>query len=181
MRIADVRALPATPWKNKGGVTREIAAQIDGERLVWRLSVADVETDGPFSIFPGASRVLTVIEGAGLRLAHAGGVIAAAPGRPVRFSGDVAIDCTLVAGSVRDFNLIFDPSRVKADVTRLEPGVRAVKNFTDAFGILAVGAPLTVEGFGTLAPETFLFLEEDGRDARLVVPANGFALMIEIA
>ncbi|MEC4600651.1 HutD family protein, partial [Burkholderia vietnamiensis] len=54
--VATIRgaALVASPWKNGGGVTREIAAYPPGAALdafAWRVSVADVGAGGPFSRF----------------------------------------------------------------------------------------------------------------------------------
>ncbi|WP_344566156.1 HutD/Ves family protein [Streptomyces axinellae] len=56
---------PRMPWKNGSGSTREVAAQPVGSRLAdfdWRVSVADVGGDGPFSPFPGVDRVITLID-----------------------------------------------------------------------------------------------------------------------
>jgi environmental stress-induced protein Ves len=44
------------PWKNGGGETTEIAVFPDGAGLSdfdWRVSMARVDGDGPFSSFPG--------------------------------------------------------------------------------------------------------------------------------
>lgn len=178
MKVIPIDALSPQPWKNKGGVTRELAARKDGQHIVWRLSVADVDAPGPFSIFPGAARVLTVIDGAGLKLKHAGGVIDARPGMPVRFSGDVPIDCELVGGRVRDFNLIFDPARVRADVLRLEAGSHAVKTFAGAFGLLLLGAPLGVKTFGDTPSNSFLLFEGDAPE--IEIPRGAAALLVVI-
>lgn len=99
-------------WKNGGGVTHEIARADDESGLIWRLSLAEVATDGPFSAFPGLERILTVIDGAGLILETQGGPVAAHPLDPVRFSGDLSIQGRLIGGKVRDINLIFDPDRI---------------------------------------------------------------------
>lgn len=107
------------PWKNGGGVTREIAKETEGERILWRLSMAEVASDCPFSSFPGLTRILTVIRGAGLVLRTPEGVMTAEPMQPVRFSGDLPVDCTRIAGNVTDLNVIFDSARIAARVTRL--------------------------------------------------------------
>jgi hypothetical protein len=178
LKPVPIASLAPQPWKNKGGVTREIAARKDGDHIVWRLSVADVEAPGPFSIFPGASRVLTVIAGAGLRLRHAGGVIDAKPWTPVRFSGETPIDCDLADGPVRDFNLIFDPARVNADVVALEAGSHNVTTIAGAFGLLPLGAPCAVNTIGDVPPDTFLFLE--GASPQLTIKPNAAALLVVI-
>ena len=60
--------LVETPWKNGGGITRNIAKEQDKTGTLWRLSMADVDGDGAFSIFPGLTRILTVIQGDGMVL-----------------------------------------------------------------------------------------------------------------
>ncbi|MFN9927385.1 MAG: HutD family protein, partial [Phenylobacterium sp.] len=52
----------AVPWKNGGGITRELAVWPPGasfDDFVWRVSMAEVHQDGPFSSFPGVDRILT--------------------------------------------------------------------------------------------------------------------------
>ncbi|WP_119303220.1 HutD/Ves family protein [Dongia deserti] len=96
------------PWKNGGGTTTEIwkAASPDGEML-WRLSIADVASDGPFSVFPGIDRWIMVIEGKGMELTIDGQVRQIDdPFKPLAFSGDAKADCRLVEGPIRDFNLM---------------------------------------------------------------------------
>jgi len=114
---ADYRSMP---WKNGAGRTTEIAAHPPGAALdafAWRVSLADVERDGPFSRFPGVDRTIVLLEGAGMRL-H-GGVRDAeltTPFAPHAFSGDEAIECSLVAGRSRDFNAMFRRGRARGNV-----------------------------------------------------------------
>jgi environmental stress-induced protein Ves len=116
-RIVRGGALIAAPWKNGGGVTREIAAYPVGAGLdtfVWRASVADVDRPGPFSRFPGVVRTLVLLDGEGMRLieqgnGEGGGARTHALTRPfdiVRFDGEAALDAELVRGATRDFNLM---------------------------------------------------------------------------
>lgn len=122
MRIIPPAAFSRQPWKNGGGITHEITREADAAGLLWRLSIAEVGRDGPFSAFPGLARILTVIEGAGLHLDTAEGRLDALPFAPLGFGGDLTIHCRLIAGPVRDFNLIHDPARTRARVLVLEPG-----------------------------------------------------------
>lgn len=51
--------LPAVPWKNGGGITREIAVAPPGAGYTdfnWRLSIADIVESGPFSSLSGVDR-----------------------------------------------------------------------------------------------------------------------------
>ena len=54
----------AARWRNGGGRTRELLAWPDAADWKVRVSVADVESDGPFSAFPGVQRWFAVLEGA---------------------------------------------------------------------------------------------------------------------
>ena len=55
------------PWKNGGGTTTELAIQSRGEDWSWRLSLADVDTSGPFSDFVGYRRTILLVSGRGMR------------------------------------------------------------------------------------------------------------------
>ncbi|MER5960224.1 HutD family protein [Streptomyces sp. NPDC056121] len=111
-----VRLLPAAertaaPWKNGGGVTRNIAASppdAGTDDFVWRVSLAEVEGDGPFSAFPEVDRTLTMVEGAGMELTL-GGEQRTVDERyvPQDFRGDVPTDCHLIDGPVVNFNVMW--------------------------------------------------------------------------
>jgi len=112
------------PWKNGGGTTREILISPPrterGDGFDYRVSLADVRADGPFSTFPGCDRHLVVVGGAGMRLDVGGRALALRPFVPVAFSGDDATYGTLTEGPVRDFNVIVDRERVRASVACVE-------------------------------------------------------------
>lgn len=126
----------SVPWKNGGGVAREVASgamrvslasvePVDG--FDWRVSVADVGTQGPFSSFPGVDRVITLVEGEGMVLTVDGTRQPVAPLAPFSFSGDAATGCELTAGAVRDLNVMTRRGRATAHVQILPvTGVRAV-------------------------------------------------------
>lgn len=111
MRIIRHADLVTKPWSNGGGVTRDIAARTLDGALLWRLSIADVDVDGPFSDFTGLTRVLTVIEGGGLILHNADGDTLADYASPVTFDGGTPIHAELSQGPLRDFNLMYDSAR----------------------------------------------------------------------
>jgi environmental stress-induced protein Ves len=97
------------PWKNAGGITHEILKRQSDGRIVLRLSVAEVAQDGPFSLFPGLTRILTVIHGTGMYLRGDDvTVLPALPLQPVQFAGDLQLYSVLMDGPCRDFNLMFD-------------------------------------------------------------------------
>ncbi|MEP2732532.1 MAG: HutD family protein [Ascidiaceihabitans sp.] len=114
MRILKRADLIDVPWKNGGGITRNIASLMDKDDIVWRLSMADVATPGPFSSFAGLTRILTVIEGNGMKLHSDGEVWPADFAVPVTFDGAAPVVATLDDGPICDFNLMFDPTRYAA-------------------------------------------------------------------
>lgn len=72
-----------------------------------RISMADIASDGPFSVFPGVERWFAVVTGAGVVLAFDGKeCIAKAGDAPLSFSGAAAPDCRLIEGPTRDLNLV---------------------------------------------------------------------------
>jgi uncharacterized protein len=90
LRPADYRI---QTWKNGRGTTTELVHLVDpvtGATL-FRLSRASVIEDGPFSLFPGIERNLTVLTGAGFRLVGANIDLRCDPLKPVDFPGDVEI------------------------------------------------------------------------------------------
>lgn len=130
------------PWKNGKGVTLELArAERDGA-ILWRLSMATVAEDGPFSLLPGIDRNLTVISGPGFRLTGDGIALDCRPRAPVAFPGDVAVSASgTAAGPSDDFNVMTARSLPRPSVALLTEGQGALGG-----GLLALFAlePVTV-------------------------------------
>ncbi len=95
------------PWRNGGGLTRELLAWPSPLDWRCRLSVADIARDGPFSAYPGVVRHFVVLEGDGVALDFGGGQVEQRPGDAPRvFDGTAAPGCRLLGGLVRDLNLM---------------------------------------------------------------------------
>ncbi|CAN5160198.1 hypothetical protein BH09PSE1_BH09PSE1_26980 [soil metagenome] len=113
----------ATPWKNGGGVTREIAASPSGAGLDdfdWRVSMAEVREAGAFSLFPDVDRVLTVLEGTlGLTFAGEKPTFLDPTSEPFAFPGDRPCHGLPVVGSVLDLNVMCRHSRFHSRVDRV--------------------------------------------------------------
>ncbi|MEU3465226.1 HutD family protein [Streptomyces sp. NPDC006733] len=99
-----------TPWSNGGGVTREITADPPGAGLGdfdWRVSLADVVRDGPYSALPGVDRIITVVDGAGMVLTIDGDARPPVlPLHPFAFPGDAATGCRLTGGPLVNLNVM---------------------------------------------------------------------------
>jgi len=123
MRVLRAADRIATPWKNGGGLTREVAAFPPGADLdafEWRISLAEVAADGPFSTFPGVDRVLTVVQGAGLLLTVDDRMLALdAASPPLAFPGEAAVTARLTDGAISDLNVMVRRGGWRARTRRL--------------------------------------------------------------
>ena len=111
MEIIRFAELRSEPWRNGGGVTRELAshpqaASAQDGAWDWRVSIAELTKAGDFSPFPGMERVLTVIEGELLLLTVDGEEHPLEKYRPFKFSGEAAAHGALPTGDIRNLNVI---------------------------------------------------------------------------
>tara|TARA_R110002049_G_scaffold94498_5_gene232624 strand:+ start:618 stop:1205 length:588 start_codon:yes stop_codon:yes gene_type:complete len=116
MHILKYGDLLDVPWKNGGGVTRNIASGLLDDRVVWSISRADVVQDGPFSDFTGMQRVLTVVSGGEMTLISPARSLEAKLWEPVWFDGAVPIRSELRGDPLTDLNLMFRPTHCTATV-----------------------------------------------------------------
>lgn len=113
-------AQPEAAWRNQGGSTREVAAEprgaSAGDPFVWRVSIATVARDGPFSRFAGVDRRLWLLQGKGMLLDIRGRrVRLEAPYAEVSFAGEDDVSAHLLGGPTQDLNLMVDRARVRAE------------------------------------------------------------------
>ncbi|WP_288422147.1 HutD family protein [uncultured Acinetobacter sp.] len=102
-------------WKNGAGFTLEIARSQGDADFEWRISMADVTTSGPFSLFPNKQRIISVLDGQGIVL-HVDNLPAKMlnQGDIFAFHGESQVQSELVDGAIRDLNLIYDPAKFHA-------------------------------------------------------------------
>jgi environmental stress-induced protein Ves len=104
-------SLVPVPWKNGGGSTTEINIEPPGSQFHdfdWRISLATISQDGPFSLFPGVDRTLALVEGPGLVLDidGSGRFVLGEEDTIIEFAGESAIQATLNGGPTIDFNVM---------------------------------------------------------------------------
>lgn len=105
--IVHAADITPTPWKNGGGVGRDLLHWPGAGGWRVRISLADIERDGPFSPYPGVERWFAVVVGAGVELQFTDGARTVRAGdAPLRFDGGVAPGCRLLDGTTRDLNLM---------------------------------------------------------------------------
>jgi environmental stress-induced protein Ves len=145
MEIIRYAELRAEPWRNGGGVTRELAshpkaASAQDGAWDWRVSIAEVSKAGAFSAFPGMDRVLTVIDGELLLLTVDGAEHPLEKYRPFRFPGDADTASALPTGDIRDLNVITRNGAFKGYTSIIELSKkRAHPVFEGQLGILLQG------------------------------------------
>ena len=97
------------PWKNGGGITTELFRVAGEDGFVFRLSMARVKTDGPFSLFPHTDRTLFLLEGEGIVLTFPDKKVSLDKKlSPIYFPGEEHINARLIDGSILDFNVMID-------------------------------------------------------------------------
>lgn len=120
-RLLRLTDCPPQRWKNGLGTTRELAvfpAGATSDDFLWRASIADVDSAGPFSRFPGVDRQILLLDGAGFRMRldgrteHALDTLYA----PFAFPGEADVSTELLGGPTRDFNLMTRRGRAHGSI-----------------------------------------------------------------
>lgn len=123
MRILRAAEYRRMPWKNGKGETVEIAVfppDASVSDFGWRISMATVTTDGPFSTFEDIDRTLSVLKGEGMRLSVEGmaPVLLGTASPPFFFPGDRKTDAVLTSGGISDLNVMTRRGRFHHRVER---------------------------------------------------------------
>jgi environmental stress-induced protein Ves len=180
-----VADLPAVPWKNCGGVTREIVCQPPGagmDSFDWRVSIAHIASDGPFSAFPGIDRVITLLSGGGVHLSSADGQVnhrLGSPLAPFAFAGEAAIHARLLEGDCHDFNVMTRRAVCSASLQVLRSACDWQASSQGLF--MAVQGNWQLEGAGTqmLSPQQGLWWSDAVKAWRLI-PQSSDAILLAL-
>ncbi|ASK69858.1 hypothetical protein CF168_13900 [Shewanella bicestrii] len=117
-------------WKNGGGSTKQLLIWPKGADLSnfdFRISIATISSDGPFSLFHGIDRQLCILEGEGVRLKVKGNdlgqseeIILRPNDPPFCFSGETQIGSKLLVNQILDFNVMTRRGNYTARIERIE-------------------------------------------------------------
>jgi environmental stress-induced protein Ves len=172
MKVLRESSYPTVPWKNGGGVTREIhRAPTDSAAFDWRLSLATIDSPGPFSAFDGYARTLVLVRGAGVELSFGqhGHARLEAAGDLARFDGAWQTDCKLIDGPSTDLNLIVASERVESTSRSIQIATPEVIQTSEWTQILVC----CIRGAVSLTDETGGTAELDPVDVALCLPGDG--------
>lgn len=175
-------------WRNGFGWTREILRSPEtGDDWDWRLSIAEIERDGPFSSFPGIERELVLLHGHGVRLRFDDGEVreVVSPHGRVRFAGERVVSGELIDGPTHDFNLMWRRDRIDAElwhrplvgsmVLFVEPEEQWIVHVLSG-RTLAIN---TVNRVDASTGDTLLLSADSGR-ARFALDGGGEVLVIRL-
>jgi environmental stress-induced protein Ves len=173
IRASDCRT---TRWKNGGGSTTEIAIEPSDaslERFDWRISMARVASDGPFSEFPDIDRALAVISGNGLQLSIAGQLPVTLDfgSEPIQFPGDVATSARLLSGEITDLNVMSRRQRFSHRLLRVQTPVASDFSSDDIAVVLSLNGECRL-----LSSDETISL--DHRDAAVLTRAHDHSFEI---
>jgi environmental stress-induced protein Ves len=185
-RIIRHADLIRVPWKNGGGTTAEVAAFPDGssfDTFGWRLSMADVASDGPFSVFLGVDRTLIVVEGAGIELDVEGIAYPLDRNTPkLSFSGDDMTTGRLLSGPIRDLNVMTRRGQFRHRTRFVESGVALLSDDTATAFLVALDGPFDVTLDSTIhslhALDTLML---EATQDLILLSGTGRAILVEIA
>ncbi len=158
MRLLPAAARTWSAWRNGGGRTSEVAiappgAPLDG--FDWRISIAQIERNGPFSAFPGVTRSLVLLSGGPLLLRGTDATRRLEPGEAWHaFDGDMAIDAEVAA-----------PATVLNVMTRSgwQHLIGAGPAPADAERLLVARTPLRIGEIALAAFDALWLAPEDGK------------------
>lgn len=170
------------PWKNGRGTTTQIhlfpaEATLEKNNFLLRISSAPVQADGAFSTFPGKSRILVPIQGAGFKLnsqvyekfdvAH--------------FSGDEPTHCSLLQGPVVDFGVIYDPTKlqVSAKILNLKSAFAFAIDRTSDYFVTVLSGNLLYDGCSMQMLETLYYHDEE--QCQLAVEKNTVLMFVKVS
>ncbi len=180
MRLVRHADLVPQPWKNGGGSTREVCAFPPGATLDnfdWRLSMATVAEDGPFSAFPGIDRVLAVLAGGGLDLKLPDGDHRLMPGQMLSFAGETPVQASLPAGPIEDLNLMLRRDRLSGWMERHPLAAGASLALDGAIRAVVVQDGVVQSGSDRLGPGDTLLLGTN-EAARLEAKVGSTVILI---
>tara|TARA_B100000768_G_C11075068_1_gene288268 strand:- start:93 stop:674 length:582 start_codon:yes stop_codon:yes gene_type:complete len=131
-KIYSPQSFQTLPWRNGLGSTVELLAETPNknEAFSWRLSIASVANDGPFSDFSGYDRTLLLLEGSGITLNKPNGVFKVLNSSLdyANFKGEDLIDATLHDGPIKDFNIMTLRSICTSSVTAIDETSESLLN-----------------------------------------------------
>ncbi|MEM5461730.1 HutD family protein [Paraburkholderia phytofirmans] len=156
----------AEPWRNGGGITRQLAAR-DGN---WRVSLAHIEQDGPYSRFEGMLRTSIVVCGEGVTLRYQDTTVELSPFLPASYDGDQEWIARLHKGAVKALNVMVRKSKYQATIHPVPEHVVVPPGSTAVVVALERAASYAIDGTavrGVVRPGFWITLSDFSRPLQI--------------
>jgi environmental stress-induced protein Ves len=154
VKVIRKASFTATPWKNGGGITHEaLRVPATGDAFLFRISVAHIDSSGPFSDFAGYTRNMVLLQGKGLALKFGDGErrVLQKIGESVEFDGATPTCCDLLDGPCVDLNFMaHKAAQAEARVVCLDQSM-TLRSSSRTTLIFSIDAPLSLDGDDGLA------------------------------
>jgi environmental stress-induced protein Ves len=167
IKIIRRASFTAAPWRNGGGITHEaIRVPPTGDAFLWRVSLAQIDSSGPFSDFAGYDRKMVLLRGRGIALEFGSGKRCALRGIGdwMEFDGASSVRCELLDGPCVDLNLMVSKSlRTAARIERLSEPMPVAAIHGETTLIFGIQDPLSMdsrEGSTRLEPWDLAILND---------------------
>lgn len=167
------------PWKNGGGLTREIAVAFSddtSQHVLWRVSLATIDRDGPFSEFRGYDRTIVALDEDPVELNIDGKAVVLERGAPHEFRGESKVACRLRGSATRDLNAMTLRDTFVHDVEIVTSVQRFVLDEDEIAFVYAIDGDAAVESTPCAAGDTIWLQEADAVDVR----TGGSAAVVRI-
>ncbi|MGK5066589.1 hypothetical protein D3C81_441330 [compost metagenome] len=180
--------LRAAPWKNGGGSTMEIAIFPPEAGLMafdWRISLATITADGPFSSFPGIDRSLMLVDGDSVQLTLDGArkVVLNAAQPMLWFPGEAAVHAQ-VKGVTTDFNVMTRRDRCRHQLEKITAPARLVRRSGMTLLFVAGDGAVLARGgeqqFALARHDALLLDADDAQEWRLEALQRSAVLRVDL-
>jgi environmental stress-induced protein Ves len=171
MQIIRAGAYREVPWKNGGGLSYEIAADD-----LWRVAIAMIERDGPFSDYRGWDRTIVALDGGRVTLDMTGASIELQPAQPFEFRGEESVDARIEGGPARDLNVMTAREAYLHDVDVVSGKVRFVLDDDEFAFVYAIDSVVDMGG-DTCEPGDTIVVDEP---QSFTIQTSGRAAVIRI-
>jgi environmental stress-induced protein Ves len=153
MHVVRQSQFKSSPWKNGGGITHEaLRSPARGDVFRWRLSVAHIDTSGPFSDFAGYARTMVLLRGGGVALKLSDGTrrTLRAAGDLAQFDGALGVECELLNGPCVDLNLMTSNAMrpVRACIERLHGPLSCAARRDESIVVFPLDAAVEIRADG---------------------------------
>lgn len=172
------------PWKNGKGETIELAISENGtlDHFDWRVSMASVVENGPFSDFSGYQRHLILIQGNGMTLTHNGSGIDELTNllSIATFDGSNVTSATLHQGAITDFNLMTSFQKFKSRVNTYNKPISLILKQSELCFLYSLDSHILIENKSDLTnftvPAGHLVKVSEMSQSEIVVCGNNLII-----